>query len=94
MNVGVGVGCADTVVDGLLASTASVKVPALHICAGPAPALYCTGLDTGIVVDIGSREAHVVAVYRGAHVLGSYTGAGIIIKQKGWQKAVLGLSGV
>ena len=60
----------------MLAPTISVKVPALHICAGPAPALYCTGLDTGMVVDMGSREAHVVAVYRGSPVLGSYTGAG------------------
>lgn len=52
-----------------------VKIPALHICAGPAPTLYCTGLDTGMVVDIGSREAHVMAVYRGSPVLGSYIGA-------------------
>ncbi|CAM9888406.1 unnamed protein product [Pylaiella littoralis] len=52
-----------------------LQVPSLHMCAGPAPALYCTGLDTGMVLDIGRSEAHVVAVYRGASLTSSYTDA-------------------
>lgn len=50
------------------------QVPALHLCAGPAPALYCTGVDTGIILDIGAREAHVVGVYRGMPLVNSYAG--------------------
>lgn len=48
------------------------QVPSLHLCAGPAPALFCTGLDTGMVLDVGQSEAHVVAVYRGANLTSSY----------------------
>eukprot|EP00752_Nemacystus_decipiens_P014826 g13199.t1 len=50
-----------------------LQVPSLHLCAGPAPALFCTGLDTGMVLDIGQSEAHVVAVYRGANLTSSYS---------------------
>eukprot|EP00903_Cladosiphon_okamuranus_P014802 g13710.t1 len=49
-----------------------LQVPSLRLCAGPAPALFCTGLDTGMVLDVGRSEAHVVAVYRGAHLTSSY----------------------
>ncbi|CAM9505612.1 unnamed protein product [Ectocarpus sp. 13 AM-2016] len=51
-----------------------LQVPSLHMCAGPAPALFCTGADTGMVLDIGRSEAHVVAVYRGATLTSSYAG--------------------
>lgn len=51
-----------------------VQVPAVHLCPGSCSALYCTGLDTGLVVDIGRREAHVMAVYRGNPILNSYAG--------------------
>lgn len=51
-------------------------MPSLHLCAGPIPALFCTGLDTGIVLDVGRSEAHVVAVYRGSNLTGSYAGGG------------------
>ncbi|CAM9907377.1 unnamed protein product [Scytosiphon promiscuus] len=53
-----------------------LQVPSLHLCAGPAPALFCTGLDTGMVLDVGRSEAHVVAVYRGSNLTSSYAGEG------------------
>ena len=56
----------------LLARNENRQVPSLHLCAGPACALFCTGLDTGMVLDVGRSEAHVVAVYRGANLTSSY----------------------
>lgn len=56
-----------------------MKVPAIHLCPGPATALYCTGLDTGIALDIGAREAHVVAVYRGSTIVNSYAGVCVCV---------------
>lgn len=55
--------------------TVAWQIPSLHMCAGPVPALFCTGQDTGIIVDVGSREAHVLAVYRGVLITSSYVGA-------------------
>ncbi|CAM9708642.1 unnamed protein product [Chrysoparadoxa australica] len=49
-----------------------VQVPGVCFVSGPAPALYCSGLATGLILDIGHKEAHALAVYRGVPMQESY----------------------
>jgi actin-related protein 10 len=51
-----------------------LQIPSLLLASGPAPVLYCTGCVDGIVLDIGLREARVLAVYRGVPLLHTYQG--------------------
>ncbi|KAG5188492.1 hypothetical protein JKP88DRAFT_304290, partial [Tribonema minus] len=52
-----------------------LQVPSVLMVAGPAPALYCIGHPDGIVLDIGLKEARVIAVYRGVPLLHTYQAA-------------------
>jgi len=50
-----------------------VQVPALLLVPGPTTALYTTGGSAGLVVDVGYRCIHVMAVAHGMPLLHSYT---------------------
>jgi actin-related protein 10 len=51
-----------------------LSVPSIGILSGPLPSLYCTGSLSGLILDIGQRESHVLAVWRGVPIQASYVG--------------------
>lgn len=54
-----------------------LKVPALLVVPSLTLPLYTAGADGGLVVDIGFRECHVLAVTFGIPLLHTYTAAGV-----------------
>lgn len=52
-----------------------IKAPALLVAPALTTALHTTGADGGLVVDVGHRECHVLAVAHGRPLLHTYQGA-------------------
>jgi actin-related protein len=51
-----------------------IKAPALLVAPALTTALHTTGADGGLVVDVGYRECHVLAVAHGRPLLHTYQG--------------------
>ncbi|CAM9989817.1 unnamed protein product, partial [Phaeothamnion confervicola] len=52
-----------------------LQVQSLCLVPGAFPALYCTGVMSGVVLDVGHAEASAVAVYDGVPLLHTYAAA-------------------
>lgn len=51
-----------------------LKAPMILVAPALTTALYTTGADGGLVVDVGYRESHVLAVAHGRPLLHTYQG--------------------